>query len=226
MGLSRPSPAHKGLTGAGLLLVCLTAAADDGDFVARCEQAAGLAQVAAVFEDREVERDDSRSIAQLKEMSQPGTNRSRQVLGLTHAEPTARLEYSAVFVTGPGGRVCGVPSVTVRLAFARFQVFIAREVANACRHRIVYEHELQHVAAWRSHLRAGARLLTPTLQRNLAGAQYFPDRRTAQVGLRLQVDGEVTRWLEKLKEGATAAQQQIDTPQSYRDVERRLAACR
>ena len=199
-------------------------AADDA-FAVRCRQAAGEARIEAVFADRPVDRDDSRSIDDLKTLAGSGANPARRILGLTHAEPTARTEYAATFLKSEDGRICAVPSLTVHLGFSQFQVFIAREVADPCRQRIIYEHELEHVATWRAHLRAGARLLTTVLQQDLGGAHEFPDRPTAEAGLRRQASQRVAQWLQQLKDAATLAQQQIDSPQSYRDVEHRLATC-
>ena len=208
-----------------LLGPCLAAAAAGDSLAARCERLAGAAQVSVAFEDRQVSRDDSRSLDELKRLSQSRASRYHHVLGLTHAEPTVAIDFTARFLTDGNGRVCAVPSLNIRLSFSAIQVYLARELADPCRRRVVLEHEQEHVETWRAHFRAGARMLMPLLQAQLAHPYYFNSRAEAEAGLQPLVEAEFSPLLQHLRDGIGSAQQEIDSAGSYALVEGRLRTC-
>lgn len=199
--------------------------ADAGSFVTQCENLAAGAKVRVVFEDKLLTRDDSQSLAHLQRLAPSGSSPYHSVLGLTHAEPTASLELTPRFLTDATGRVCAAPSLTLKLGFSTLKVYLARELAGACRRNIVDEHEQEHVFAWRSHFRAGARLLESLLQRSLARPSYYSHQAEAEVAVRQHVDSLISPLLESLKEGISVTHQGIDSPGSYQYAEGRMRAC-
>jgi hypothetical protein len=210
-----------------LVSCCLQLAhADSESFPERCEKLATEARIKVVFEDKSVARDETRSLDELKRISGPGAaNRNHSVLGLTHAEPAVNVELSTNLLTDQDGKVCAVPSFTLRLHLGHFAVYLAKELGDACRKNIVDEHEQEHVAVWRNHLRAGAQLSQVLFQRKLAGPHYFADRASVEAGLRQRIDEQVSFALNSIKESIRVAHQQIDSPSSYGMTERRLRAC-
>ncbi|MDD5247746.1 MAG: hypothetical protein PHY45_02100 [Rhodocyclaceae bacterium] len=203
----------------------LAAAARQDNFEARCEQLADQAQILVDFDDSPVERDDSRSLEALKKLAASAASPHHNVLGLTHAKTSVVISLAARFLTRADGQVCAVPSVKIRLGFSEFQVYLARELGDACRRRIVNEHEEQHVAIWRTHLHAGAQALAPLLQRELARPFYFDSRREANAALLAQVKAQIAPRLQQLTADIAAAQKTIDSPASYARVDKRLRAC-
>lgn len=210
---------------AALLLGLAPGATAQTGFEQACEQLASTAQMRIVFEDRPLTRDDSRSIEVLKRLSQAGSSPYHSVLGLTHAEPSASLDLTPHLLTDASGRVCGVASLTLKLGFSALQVYLASELKDACRRRIVDEHEQEHVAVWRNHFRAGARMIEPVLRNKLGQPAYFSDQAQARAGLQQRADALVSALLKSLKDGVGASHQEIDSAGSYRYLEGRLRAC-
>jgi hypothetical protein len=208
-----------------LFFACSAALADTDTFTARCTKLAEDAKIQVVFEDRVVSRNDYRSISELGLASQTGGNPNHSILGITRAQPSSQWAATINTLSDSDGRVCAVPSVTVTLSFTALEVLIAKELQDTCRRSIVEAHEQEHVAIWRGHLRAGARLLTTLLQRELGVASYFGDRNTAQSALQQRMEQLIGERVSALKNGITAAHQQLDSPASYRFEEGRMRAC-
>ncbi len=199
-------------------------------FEARCEQLARDAKIQTVFEDKPATRDNTRSLEELKRLllsSKAATdgNPYHRVLGLTHAEPSSRLDLTSHALTDADGRQCAVPSLTLTLGFTDLKVYIAKETTNDCRRRIIEEHENEHVNAWRNHLRIGARLLTPVLQKQLAQPMYFDKAVNIKPILQQRVEDLIDFQLARLMGGIGSAHNQIDSPTSYQFEENRLRAC-
>lgn len=76
----------------GLLFFLLIAAKANPNFEIACRKLAAETAIQVVFEDRPVSRDDSRNLETLKRLSIFGKSPHHNVLGLTHAEPTASLD--------------------------------------------------------------------------------------------------------------------------------------
>lgn len=194
-------------------------------FTERCEKLASEAKIQVIFEDKQVVRDDNRSLDALKRLSNSRPSPYHHVLGLTHAEPFTRMELTARTLDDTDGRVCTVPSLTLRLGFSNLQVYLANELKDPCRRRIVEAHEQEHVAVWRDHFRIGARLLTSQFQKALGQPLYFDGQAPAKAGLQQRVEGLVNPPLQGLMNGINAAHQQIDAPGSYQLEENRMRAC-
>lgn len=197
----------------------------DAGFAERCDALAIQAQVSVVFEDRPITRDDTRTREQLRNLSQRGGAANHHVYGLTYAQ--ARMGYSmrSTALASPGGAVCVVPSLTVTLGLSDLTVYLARELVQPCRRAIVEAHEQEHVAVWRNHLRAGARLLEPVLREALARPFHFASMADAQTGLRQQIDATLAPLTRNLQDGILQAHRDIDSPGSYQAASRRLNAC-
>jgi hypothetical protein len=208
-------------------LLCLSglSAQASGSFNERCEKLAAEATIRVVFEDKPVTRDDSHNIDELTRIAGSGVNRFHNVLGITHAVPSANMTFAMRFLNDGEGGTCAVPSVTVKLGFSSLDVNLARELTNPCRRQIVDEHEQEHVTVWRNHLRIGARLLTTQLTNTYARADYFRSPADAEQILRERIEQHVTTALKDLQEGIMTAHQQIDSAGSYRQVENRLRTC-
>lgn len=217
------------VVGAPLLIVAAllssSGASAQTRFEQACEQMAAAAQMRIVFEDRPVTRDDSRSTDVLKRLLQAGSSPYHSVLGLTHAEPSASLEFSPQLLIDAGGRVCGVASGTLKLGFSALQVYLANDLKDSCRRFIVDEHEQEHVAVWRNHFRAGARMIETVLRNKLGQAAYFADPEQARAVLRQRAETLISALLKSLQDGVGASHQQIDSAGAYRYLEGRLRAC-
>lgn len=210
---------------ATLLFFFSLAATADSRFTSACEKLAAEADIRVLFEDRQLTRDDSRSFEVLKRLARSGANPHHSVLGLTHAEPTASLEVTPRILTDIDGKACGVASLTLKLGFSTLQVYLASELKDGCRRRIVDEHEQEHVAVWRNHFKAGARLLESLLRQKLGQAAYFSNPAEAREALQQRANDLIVPLLKNLNDGIGVNQQEIDTAGSYRYVEGRLRGC-
>ena len=208
-----------------LVLTTTAATANAQSFEARCRTLASEARIQVVFEDRPVTRDDSRSLDELRRLSQSGASTYHRVLGLTHAEPSSSMELRVRHLQDTDGKVCAAPDLNLRIGLATLTVYLARELQGACRRAIVEAHEQEHVAVWRNHLRIGARLLTTQLQQALGQAVVFEDAAQASAQLGRLAESQVQRQLKVLVDGIRSAHQQIDAPGSYQIEEGRLRAC-
>lgn len=180
------------------------------------------------FEDRPIARDERRSVQELTRMSGGARGSHHSVMGLTVAQPAARMQWSAPELqpaAAGGAGVCARPVFTVELAFSTLEVYLARELADGCRRGIVDAHEMEHVTAWRQHLRAGARLMETALRAELGAPAPFASAEAAQGALRARADAMVGSLLPRLRESVMAAHGSIDSPQSYQFTERQLRAC-
>lgn len=195
-------------------------------FEQSCQAMADQAQIRVVFEDAVVTRDNTRSLQELKNLSRQSHSPYHQVYGLTQAQAGARYAVRAAMLAHADGRVCAVPSLDVTISVTGLTVYLARELGdNACRRAIVDEHEQEHVAVWRNHLRAGARLLEPVLREQLQQPFVFASAQALQSGFRERVDAVLNPLLRRLQDGIVEANRQIDSPQSYAASARRIEAC-
>jgi hypothetical protein len=210
---------------AALLCLASLVAHAGASFNERCEKLAAEATISVVFEDKPVSREDNSKVDELTRMAGSGVNRFHNVLGITHAVPSANMAFSARFLNDDEGGTCAVPSALVKLGFSSLEVRLAQELTNPCRRRIVEEHEQEHVAVWRNHLRIAARLLTSQLTSAYARPEHFRSPADGEQILRERIEQHVTTSLKELHEGIMKAHQQIDSAGSYRDVESLMRAC-
>jgi hypothetical protein len=209
------------ICGAGMT----TSHATSPGFAQRCEALVAEARFNVAFEDALVTRDNTRSLAELKNLSHKTSGPNHQVFGLTQAQAGARYAMRAALVADADGSVCAVPSLDVTILLTDLTVYLARELVDGCKRAIVDEHELEHVGIWRSHLRAGARLLEPALRNRLAQPFVFASADAAKAGLRGQVDGVLNPLLLRLQDGIVQANRDLDSPQSYQATGQRIHAC-
>lgn len=210
---------------AACLALQVAAAAATPGFAQSCQALVAQARITVAFEDTTVTRDDSRSLEQLKNLSRQASGPYHQVFGLTQAQAGARYAVRAAVLADTQGAVCAVPSLDVTISVTGLTVYLARELTNSCRRAIVDEHEMEHVAVWRSHLRAGARLLEPALRDRLREPLLFASAQDLQAGVRARVDALLDPLLRQLQDGIVQANRQLDSPQSYQATARRLDAC-
>lgn len=209
----------------GLLFFLSASANASPGFEVACQKLAAEAAIRVVFEDRPVSRDDSLGLEALKRLSTSGNNPYHNVLGLTHAEPVASLDVLPRILTDSDGRTCGVSALNLKLGFSAMQVYLASELRDSCRRRIVEEHEQEHVAVWRSHWRAGARMLEGLLRRKLGQPAYFQTPAEADEVLRRRAEALIVPLLKDIENGIEVNQRQIDSPASYQHAAGQLRAC-
>ncbi len=200
-------------------------AAAGPSFEDRCQQLAEGSTISVTFQDQPVTRDNSRTIAELRRLSQSRSGPYHTVLGLTHAEASASVAVTGRTVTDADGRTCLAPSVRLALGFSELKVYLAAELTDPCRRRIVEEHEAEHVRIWRNHFRVGARLAETLLRRDLVFPLHAADESTAREQAHQQVQAAAASILEQLMQTAMAAHREIDTPMSYQESANRLRAC-
>lgn len=194
-------------------------------FAQRCQALEAEAHISVAFEDAVVTRDNARGLAELKNLSGKTAGPNHQIYGLTQAQAGARYAMRAAIVADADGTVCAVPSLEVKLVLTGLTVYLARELVDGCKRAIVDEHESEHVGIWRSHLRAGARLLEPTLRNRLGQPFIFVSADAAKSGLRGQVDAVLNPLLLRLQDGIVLANRDLDSPQSYQATGQRIRAC-
>lgn len=200
-------------------------AADRADFEERCARLSADAKISVLFEDKPITKDNNRSLAELKRLSGSKSSQYHSILGLTHAVPAAKLDLTPNLLTDANGRICIVPSLVLTLGFSEFVVYLAKELQDGCRRKIVEAHENEHVGVWRNHFRISARLLEPVLRKQLANPTYFGNPNEAMNETRRRVEVVIDTWLKNIYEGVVSANQQIDSPASYQFEANRMRSC-
>lgn len=195
------------------------------DFAHRCNALAAAARTQVVFTDRPVAYDNRLDTIALGRRAGAAASRHHSVLGLTHATPASRVEVTARALVDTDGRVCAAPDIVLHLSFSHMTVSLARELSTDCQRRVVGAHEQQHVAIWRNHYRAGARLIEARLRQQPAPPLYFPSQQAMQHALSARVNARIAPLLDQLHAGIGAAHASIDSPAAYREVERQMRAC-
>lgn len=200
--------------------------AADQTFEQRCIDLAKAATATVLYEDAAIAWNTRYDEAQLRRLgAEPNTHHI--VLGLTVARPTARMNVRHQSLTeATTGRVCIAGSVALTVGFSEMTVYLASSLTNPCRRRIVEEHELEHVRIWRNHLRAGAQLAKPLIERQLVSPLYAEDQTAAEALLRQRVNDIVAPLIDRIAGTAHAAHRELDTPLSYQAATNRLRACR
>jgi len=208
-----------------LLMQNCAAYASNDEFRAGCIKLAQAATVVVTFTDIATSENSSHTVKSLKSLSRKTGDPHHQVYGLTHAEPTFSYEIKPRWLTGPAGRTCMVPDVSVKLGFSAMRIYLARELQDNCRKNIVRDHELEHVSAWKSHFRIGAKLLEEPLRLALSQPRYYASKTQAQVDVQPWVEGVLKPFQQRLMKGVNSAQRAIDSPISYNHVKGRLRNC-
>ncbi|MDQ3186839.1 MAG: hypothetical protein M3Q16_10385 [Pseudomonadota bacterium] len=208
-----------------LLMQNCAAWASDDEFRAACIKLGAAVAIVVTFTDIATSENSSHTVKSLKSLSGKTSDPHHNVYGLTHAEPTFSYEIKPRWQIGLAGQTCMVPDVSVKIGFSAMQIYLARELQDSCRKNIVREHELEHVLAWKSHFRIGAKLLEDPLRLAFSQPRYYASRTQAQVDLRPWAEGVLKPFQQRLMKGVTSAQRAIDSPISYNHVKKRLRAC-
>ncbi|HVW64545.1 MAG TPA: hypothetical protein VHB01_05980 [Nitrosospira sp.] len=195
------------------------------EFRASCRKLGDAVRIAATYRDIVPTEDSSRSVKSLRSLSGKTGDPYHHVYGLTHAEPAFSYRFMPRWHTGPDGQVCALPDVSVEIGFSSMRVYLARELQETCRKGVVRDHEMEHVSAWKSHLRAGARLLEGPLHQAFSQPRYYRTQAEAEAGLKLWVEEEMKLLWKRLMDSAITAHRTIDSPLSYNQVNNRLRNC-
>ncbi|MBA2658381.1 MAG: hypothetical protein H0U72_02170 [Nitrosospira sp.] len=208
-----------------LLMQNCAAWASNDEFKARCVKLAVAAAVVVTFTDIATSENSSHTVESLKSLSGKTSDPHHNVYGLTHTEPIFSYEIKPRWLIGPAGRTCMVPDVSVKMGFSAMRIYLARELQDSCRKNIVRDHELQHVSAWKSHLRIGAKLLEEPLRLAFSQPRYYASTAQAQADLQPWVEGVLKPLHQRIMKSVTSAQRAIDSSISYTHVKNRLRNC-
>jgi len=208
-----------------VLLVLSATHAHTADIADSCAQLAQHASVKIIYTDLPMSEDHSHAAAALKALSGNTLGRQHNVYGLTYAKPKLDYEIRASFAESSRGKVCMAPDVTIKAGFTAMKIYLAQEIPDSCRKGIIREHELEHVATWKAHLRAGTRLMETPLRQAFAKSRVYESRSLAEQDLQPWVDEVVKPLKHQLFQHLINAQRAIDSPLSYGNVETRLRAC-
>jgi hypothetical protein len=195
------------------------------EFQASCRKLGDAVRITATYRDIAPTEDSSQTVKSLKSLSGKTSDPYHHVYGLTHAEPVFSYQFMPRWHIGPDGQVCALPDVSVEIGFSSMRVYLARELKETCRKGVVRDHEMEHVSAWKSHFRAGAKLLESPLRQAFLHARHYPSQADAQVGLKLWVEEEMESLWKRLMTGVITAHRTIDSPLSYNQVNNRLRNC-
>jgi hypothetical protein len=114
----------------------------------------------------------------------------QRALGITSSELALSIQGQTVADPVPGGYCVYLRSVDVKFGFRAMDVFIASEYRpQSCEHRVILDHENQHVAINREGLREYAPRVRHAIERHLQGlrprltadAQVSTDRKLQDV---------------------------------------------
>lgn len=208
-----------------LLMQNGSAWASNDDFRTRCIKLGEAVAVVVTFKDIATSENTSHTVKSLKSLSGKISGPHHNVYGLTYAESIFSYEVKPRWWTDPAGQTCMVPDVSVKMGFSAMRIYLARELQDSCRKNIVREHELEHVSAWKSHFRIGAKLLEDPLRRAFSQPRYYASRNQAQADLQPWAEGVLKSFQQRLMQGVASAHRSIDSPISYNHVKKRLRAC-
>lgn len=194
-------------------------------FQANCRKLGDTVRIAATYRDIVPTEDSSQTVKALRSLSGKTSDPYHHVYGLTHAEPAFSYQFMPRWHIGPDGQVCALPDVSMEMGFSSMRVYLARELQETCRKGVVRDHEMEHVSAWKSHFRAGAKLLEGPLRQVFSQPRYYRTQADAQAGLKLWVEEEMKQFWKRLMKGAITAHRAIDSPLSYNHVNNRLRNC-
>ncbi|HET7062279.1 MAG TPA: hypothetical protein VFI43_08895 [Nitrosospira sp.] len=208
-----------------ILVVNTIAAASADTFRNSCEKTVGAGKVVVTYIDSETIYNSSHSTKSLQSRTAKSSDSYHSIYGLTHAEPSFRLEIRSRLLVNADGQTCMVPDVSVKLGFSAMHVYLAKELGDSCRKNIVREHELEHVSTWKSHFRIGAKMLKEPLRAAFSRPRHYSSEKEAQADLKPWVEEVLKPLQHKLVNSVMDAQRAIDAPASYERVRQRLYMC-
>ena len=190
-----------------------------------CAQLTQPPLVRVIYTDVAITEDYTQTIASLKAISGHAMDQHHSVYGLTQATPKLDYEFKAVISSLPDGKVCMVPEVIIKAGFSSIRVYLAKELEDSCRKQIIREHELEHVSAWKAHIRAGTKLMELPLKNAFSQPRQYDSISQAEQDLRPWVQAVIKPLEHRLMESVATEQHAIDSSFSYGNVENRLRTC-
>lgn len=183
------------------------------------------ATVEMLYEDVVTKEITTFSKTKLKQLAEKqGAN--EQVFGLTRGKPKMEYEVNRARVQLPNGHVCVVPRVKVRATFSEMTVFLANELKrNPCKMHLIRQHEMEHVHAWKSHLKGGMALMKAPLLAKFSVPRTYASQQAADQDLQHWIVGTIDPLIKQLFQTITKAQLEIDSPLSYKTVLQQLNSC-
>lgn len=149
--------------------------------------------------------------------------RNWRVLGLTLTDFRYAIKTSARLIPQAGGGYCAHPvSFDLSIGFSDFLVHIDRQYRRgSCEFAAIRDHEIAHVALFRSNLSRYLPLIKR--QARAAAAALRPvavgDPDSGAKHLQNQMQRRIDPLIKKLNRDADASNARIDSPQSYRNVQ-------
>jgi len=202
-----------------------SASEENREFKANCRKLGDTVEIVVIYRDIVATEDASHTVKSLKSLSGKTSDPHHHVYGLTHAAPVISYKFKPKWYVGPGGQTCALPDLSVEMGFSSMRIYLAKELQDSCRKGIVRDHEMEHVSAWKSHFRAGAKLLENPLRRAFSQPRHYATEAHAQADLKPWVEGEMKSLQKQLMNGVISAQRAIDSPISYSQVKNRLRNC-
>ncbi|HET9424351.1 MAG TPA: hypothetical protein VFO55_03185 [Gemmatimonadaceae bacterium] len=162
--------------------------------------------------------------ARLTQMAATGTG--RVVHGLTHTTMRSQVALASNGITNPVTRKhCLRPIIDVQLAFEPMTVYISSEhPEGSCQFGVTMQHELQHVAVYRSFLASAAEDVERKL-RDYFGNRifYFDNEAEAQKRMSEETSQRVGPFVEESMKRVDEMQAPLDTREEYDRLERSCA---
>ena len=212
------------MNGRFLLLFGLVFGAADA--MASCTVPLEAAVISVDYSEARLTIDESQPWSYLAGLVGKSPNGHQHVYGLTHAEPGYQVRVTPRFGKDwRGGAGCAVADVAVTLQLTELKVYLARDIPDSCRREIVREHENEHVRVWQQHMRIGARLMSVALRQELALPRHYESATRAEEDLFARSKMVLETKFAELASDIRRTQQEIDTPASYAQLERRMRAC-
>lgn len=212
------------MNGRFLLLFGLAFAAADA--LASCAVPPEPAVISVDYSEARLTIDESQPWSYLAGLVGKSPNGHQHVYGLTHAEPGYQVRITPRFGKDwRGGAGCALADIAVTLQLTELKIYLARDIPDPCRREIVREHENEHVRVWQQYMRIGARLMTVALRQELAQPRHYENAAGAEEDLFARGKTVLEAKFAELAADVRRAQQEIDTPASYAQLERRMRAC-
>jgi hypothetical protein len=165
--------------------------------------------------------DLSRSRAELTEMASSGSG--RVVHGLTHTSMRSFVSVAANGITNPVSRKhCLRPVIEVKLSFDPMTVYVSSEQApGSCQFGVTMEHELRHVAVYRSFLETATEQVARDLREYFGNRIfYFDTEADARKRMSDETSERVGPFVEESMKRINELQAPLDTREEYDRLER------
>jgi hypothetical protein len=197
-------------------------------FEAVCERRLPPTELKVIPEPVSYRVDRSLDYAALTRKGAALAGHGRQVLGLTEANLGYNLVLSARgMASRVSNRYCMRPSVEVKVGFDPMTVWMGSDAREgSCVDRLVWEHELKHVAVYQEYLGRFAAQAETALRAEFGRrVQMFATPEAGQA----HVDATAARVLAPMLEASLAEvralQRHVDSAEEYARVDRLKAAC-